>query len=180
MKGEATKANVLESQARAFNAYVGGKTAMLDADVKMAESVHRDNEMRLRAWIAQIDADKSRGEDWLRGVQALATSYDSQVRGFSAEVGAKTDIARLSANSNEAAARVAIQLYETKVRTYLADLEQLRHQASMRLEAIKSGTQATATMAAGLMAGRSISASISGNANMSASGSRTDATRFAD
>lgn len=174
MKGEASKASVLEAHARAFGAYVSGKVATVDAQSKAADAVHRSNELRLRAWTAQIDQSRANAQNYLGMVQSQVAAYEARVRAFSAEASAEEGAQRLMLTAEEAAARVAMQRYEVELRKYLADLEQLRQAAAMQLEAIKAAAQAESTLAAGRMAGMSIGASVGASANMQASGTRSD------
>jgi hypothetical protein len=67
--------------------------------------------------------------------------------------------------------RTNLAIYETEVRRYIAEMEQMIRTASLQLEAIKSAGQTASTLAAGAMAGISIGASISGNGAVSATGS---------
>ena len=65
-------------------------------------------------------------------------------------------------------------LYDTEIRKFQADAAQMIQIANIQLEALKSVAQANSTLAAGSMAGISISSSIAGNGSMDARGSYSE------
>jgi len=103
-------------------------------------------------------------------VQANAEAHRANTTRFTAQAGVEGTKVELQIKATEANMRNALSLYEVEIRRYISDMEQMIRAAGLQLEALKSAGQATATMAAGAMAGISVGASVSASAGISASG----------
>lgn len=171
VKGETAKAGLLESQARAYGAYVSGQSAIIDISIKNQNAELQKQELDLRAYLAQLESDKMLVQSQLSGISATAEAHRANTSRFVAQAQAETAIAEAEQRAWEAQVRNSVALYEVEMRKVLADMEQMIRSASLQLEGLKSIGQAYSTLAAGSMAGISLGASIGASAGTSASGS---------
>lgn len=171
MKGEGSKAQIVESQARMFAAYVSGKSAQADIGFRNQQAQIATGEQALRAYVANLDRDKTLIQQQGAAIGAAAEAHRANTSRYVARAQVEGTKAELQLKAADAGMARAIQLYEIEIRRYIADMEQMIRAAGLQLEALKSAGQATATMAAGAMAGVSVGASVSASAGISASGS---------
>ncbi len=171
VKGETAKAGLLESQARGYSAYVSGKAARADISIKNQQAELAQMDLGLRAYMAQLERDKVRLQAESAAISANADAHRANTARYTAQVGAETAIAELQNKAYEAQIRSNIALYEVEMRKHMADMEQLMRAASLQADGLKAIGQMYSTLAAGAMAGVSISSSIGADAKTSASGS---------
>lgn len=170
MKGEGSKAQIVESQARMYAAYVSGKGAQADIGFRNQQAQLAVGEQSLRAYVANLDRDKTLIQQQSAAISAAAEAHRANTQRFVASAQVEGTKAELQVKAAEAGMARAIQLYEIEVRRYISDMEQMIRAAGLQLEALKAAGQATATMAAGAMAGVSVGASVTSSANIGASG----------
>lgn len=170
VRGESAKAGILDAEARAYTAYIQGKATEADIGIKNMDAVIRSNELKIRKYAAQLEYQRGVVEAQRATVQANAAAHQANTARFTASVGAEEAATRLEITATEAQSRLAVSLYDTQTRKYMADLEQMIRVAGLQLEALKGAAQASSTLAAGAMAGVSVGASISGSGGISASG----------
>lgn len=176
IKGETAKAGLLESQARAYAAYVSGQAAKADVGINNQRAEIAALGLKLQAYTAGLEKDRAVIAAQQASITAAAEANRVNTARFTAEAGAQTAIAEVQIRATESAIRNNISLYDVEVRKYVADMEQLIRSASVQIEALKSIASAHSTLAAGAMAGISISSSVSASGGVSASGSTSDST----
>lgn len=176
VKGELGKAQILDAEARAYASYVSGQASVADVEVKIMQGDISKNELLIRKYLADLEADKARMQYQVSAVQANAEAHKANTQRYVAVVGAEESRLKLEITAKEAEMRVALALYDAEVKKYIADMEQLIRKAGVQLEAVKSAAQVGATLAAGAMAGINVGAQLSGSGGVSASGSVSEGT----
>lgn len=171
VKGEMAKAQVIEAQARAYAAYVSGQATKVDASAKNQAAKISNNEMLIRQFVANVEKDKVVATLQLGAITAAAEAHRTNTTRYTAKAGVEQARIETLIKSHDAEMNRNIQLYEVEIRKYVADMEQLIRVAGIQLEAMKAASQAASTLAAGAMAGISISSGVSSSAGLSASGS---------
>lgn len=176
VRGELGKAQLLDAEARAYSAYVSGQSTIADIGMKQMEADIRENEQRIKAYIAELDASKADMLAQSEAIKATAQAYSADTQRFSAQASAEEARHRVDVAAKESEIRSTIGMYEVEIRRYIADVEKLISTAQLQLEAMKAAGQVSSTMAAGAMAGINIGASLSGGGSVSASGSNSRST----
>lgn len=176
IKGEVAKVSLIESQARAYGAYVSGKSTEVDVSVKRSQAMLAQEDMRLRAFLANLEADKSNLQAQLSAIQAKVSGHEANTRRYTAQAGVETALVDLQIKAYDAQTRQTIAAAEAEVRKYIADMEQMIRAASLQVEGAKSIGQAYSTLAAGAMAGISLSTSMTGSASVTSTSSASDNT----
>lgn len=171
VKGELGKAQILDSEAKAYASYITGQAAKADIGVKVMQADIAKNEQILREYAARLEADKAKIQADVAKIQASASAYTADTQRFTAQAGAEEARARVEITAKEAEIRASLSLFDVEVRKYIADMEQMIRKANVQLEALKAAGQVGATLSAGAMAGINIGASLSGSGSVSASGS---------
>lgn len=170
MKGEQAKASLIESRARAYAAYVGGQSSKADIARANQSAELQVQDQRLRAYIANLDKDKVLLQAQLGAVQSNADAHRANTARFTAQAGAEADRYRLQIQGSETQMRTSLAVYEAEVRRSVAEMEQMIRVASLQLEALKAAGQASATLAAGAMAGVSLGANVQASSTVTAGG----------
>lgn len=171
VKGEATKAGIIDSEARAYAALVQGKSAAADVNIKRAEAVIQKNRDLMQAYVADLDAEKTRIQSQVAVIQAGAQAYTADTQRYVAVATAETAKANVTISAKEAELRTNVAFYQAQVQAYLGNMEQLIRQAALVIDALKAAGSISSTLAAGAMAGVHVGANLSGGASVSASGS---------
>lgn len=174
VKGELGKAQILDAEARAYAAYVSGQATVADIGIKTMQADIQINELKIREYVARLEADKAKIAADLSKIQAGAGAYTADTQRYVAEAGAQEAKFKVELASKEAEIRATIGLFEVEIRKYIADMEQVIRKANVQLEALKAAGQVSSTMAAGAMAGINIGANLSGSGGVSASGSYSE------
>lgn len=168
--GEAAKANMLESRSRAYAAYVSGQNTKAEVGFRNQQAQLAVQEQRVRAYMANLDKDRAIIAAQSAVVQANADAHRANTARYTASAGVQTERVRLQVQASETEMRTAIAFYEVQIRRFTADMEQLIRAASLQLEALKAAGAASSTLAAGAMAGISVSAQVGADARISANG----------
>jgi hypothetical protein len=174
VKGEAAKAGIIDSEARAYAALVQGKASIAEVDIKRAELTIQKNRSLIEAYIADLDAEKTRIQSQSAVIQAGAQAYIADTQRFSAQAQAETTQAQITVSAKESELRTNIAFYQAEVQAYLGNMEQLIRQAGLAVDALKAAGQLSATLAAGAMAGVHVGATLSGSGAVSASGAYSE------
>jgi hypothetical protein len=170
VKGEATKAGIIDSEARAYAALVSGKSAVADINVKRADAVIQKNKDLIAGYIADLEAEKARIQSQTSVIQAGAQAYIADTQRFTAIASAEATKANVIVTAKEAELRTNVAYYQARVQAYLGNMEQLIRQAALVVDALKAAGSLSSTLAAGAMAGVHVGANLSGTAGVSASG----------
>ena len=176
VRGETAKAAVVESQARGYAAYISGQATIADIAIKNQQADIARADIGIREFMARLEKDKVKLQAELGAVQANAEAHRANSSRFVASAQAKTAAFEVEGKLIDANNRSAIAIYEVETRKHIADMEQMIRVAGLQLEAIKGAAQVSSTLAAGAMAGISISSNASGSGSINASGSRSDVT----
>lgn len=170
VKGEAAKAGIIDAEARAYAALVQGKSTAADIDVKRAELVIQRNRSLIEAYVADLDAEKTRIQSQTAVVQSGAQAYIADTQRFVAQAQAETAKVQVVVTAKEAELRTNVAYYQAQVQAYLGNMEQLIRQAQIVIDALKAAGQISSTLAAGAMAGVHVGATLNGSGAVSASG----------
>ena len=173
VKGESAKAGLLESQARAYGAYVSGKSTVAEIAIKNQRAELDLQELELRAWMGSLELDKATLQSQVAAITAAAEAHRTNTSRYTAQAQAQTAIAEVDQRAWESQVRNSIALYEAEIRKVIADMEQMIRVAGLQADGYKAIGQSHATLAAGAMAGISLGASVGADARTSASGSST-------
>lgn len=171
VEGETSKAQMLEAQSRAYAAYVQGRSAVSEVDIKNQQAAIAKQELRLRAYTAQLERDKLLVQQQTAVVQANAEAHRANTQRFVAAAQAETAVAEGKVRVHEATLRTNMAVFETEMKRYQADIEHAIRTAQLQVEALKGVAQSYATLAAGAMAGISLSASAGSSVGLSGSSS---------
>ena len=170
IKGETAKAQLLESQARAYSAYVSGKVARSEIDVKNQQAKIQVQDLQLRAFLGNLERDKVQMQAESAAIQATAEAHRVNTQRYTAEMGAKTALAELDLKALDLEVRNMITLYDVEIRKHTNAMEQLIRSASLQADGLKAIGQMHSTLAAGSMAGISLGASIGADAKLGVNG----------
>ena len=173
VKGETAKAQLLESQGRAYSAYVSGKVARSEIDVKNQQAELQVLDLQLRAFLGNLERDKVQLQAETAAIQATAEAHRTNTQRYTAEMGAKTALAELNMKAFDSETRNMIALYDVEIRKYSNAREQLIRVASLQSDGLKAIGQMHSTLAAGAMAGISLGATIGADAKVGANGNST-------
>lgn len=173
VKGETAKAQLLESQGRAYSAYVSGKVARSEIDVKNQQADLQVLDLQLRAFLGNLERDKVQLQAETAAIQATAEAHRTNTQRYTAEMGAKTALAELDMKALDSETRNMIALYDVEIRKYSNAREQLIRVASLQSDGLKAIGQMHSTLAAGAMAGISLGATIGADAKVGANGNST-------
>ena len=171
VKGETAKAQLLESQGRAYSAYVSGKVARSEIDVKNQQAELQVLDLQLRAFLGNLERDKVQLQAETAAIQATAEAHRTNTQRYTAEMGAKTALAELNMKAFDSETRNMIALYDVEIRKYSNAREQLIRVASLQSDGLKAIGQMHSTLAAGAMAGISLGATIGADAKVGANAS---------
>lgn len=168
VQGETAKAQLLQAQGAAYSAYVSGQVANAEIAIKNQQADIAVADLGLRAYMSEIESKKAVISGSLGVANARISAMQSQTEKLAAEARIKTTGAELELKALEAAMRTETSLYEVEMRKYLASQEHTLRIAGYQLEAAKAVAQAQSTLAAGAMAGISLSTSASGGSTVNA------------
>ena len=171
VKNEIAKGSALEAEAKAYAAYLSGKKSASDIEQGNQAASLAMMEARLKSFMSNLDADKLKMQFDAAQINASGEHHRSQVAQWTAS--ANVDVAKLGLEYKnlESDLRTELATFDFETRKYIADLDQMTKKHGLQIEALKAVGQAHSTLAAGAMAGISLSASIGGDAKVSASGS---------
>lgn len=170
VKGEAAKAGIIDSEARAYAALVQGKSAAADIDVKRAELVIQKNRSTIDGYMASLDVEKVRLQSQSAVISSGAQAYIADTQRFAAVAQAETAKAQVEVAAKEAEMRTNVAYYQAQVQAYIGNMEQLIRQAALVIDSLKAAGQISSTLAAGAMAGVHVGATLTGSGAVSASG----------
>jgi len=165
IKGETAKAQLVQAGAQAYSHYVAGKLAATDIELKNQQVSLQEQDLLLRAFMANLEADKALLQSQLAEISAKAEVHKVNTQRFVAQASAEGEAAKVQVAAWQAQAQANIAQWEGQMRKVIADMEQMIRAAALQTEAVKMLAQTHATMAAGAMAGVSFSANLGASAN---------------
>lgn len=178
VRGEAAKAGIIDSEARAYAALIQGKVSLADIESKRADIYIQRNRLLLEAYVADLDAEKTRIQSQVGVIQAGAQAYTADTQRYSAQASAETAKAQVEVSAKEAELRTNISFYQAQVQAHVSNMEQMIRQAALVVDALKAAGSISSTLAAGAMAGVHVGATLSGSGGVSASGAYSESTSF--
>lgn len=178
VRGEAAKAGIIDSEARAYAALIQGKVSLADIESKRADVYIQRNRLLLEAYVAELDAEKTRIQSQVGVIQAGAQAYTADTQRYSAQASAETAKAQVQVSAKEAELRTNISFYQAQVQAYIGNMEQMIRQAALVVDALKAAGSISSTLAAGAMAGVHVGATLSGSGGVSASGAYSESIAF--
>jgi hypothetical protein len=167
VNGELAKVQVLDAQVRAYASYIQGEGVKADVTHKNNQSRIAQNELLVKQFMANVEKDKSLMAAQVSTVQANGAAHQANISRYTAQAGVQQEGIKLQIQASEAEMARSLQLYDVEIKKYIADMEQMIRVSTTQLEAMKGAGQIAATLAAGAMAGISISSNVSGNAGVS-------------
>jgi len=173
IRGEVGKARIIQAQAQGYSAYVQGKGIVADIAIKNQGAQLQREELRLKAFIANLDVQKAQLQAQVENVAANARMHESNTARYSAQANAQASFAQVQLAAWQASAQVSVSQWEAQMRKVVADMEQMMRTAALQMQGLQAVAQAYATLAAGQTAGISIGASVGASGSVSASGSST-------
>ena len=174
VQGELGKAQLLDSEAKAYSSYVSGQAVVADINIKQMEADIARNAEVFRKFEADLAAEQAAVDADAKAIIARVEAYTADTQRVGAEAGVEEAKGKLKIAGAEAQIRATIGIFDVEVRKYIADMEQVIQRANVQIEALKSTGQVGATLAAGAMAGINLGANISGSAAVSASRANSD------
>lgn len=171
VKGEVAKASLLESQAKAFSAYVSGKSMRAEIDIKNQQAELQRMDLQLRAFLGNLEHNKVRMQSESAAIQASAEAHRTNATRYTAQATAEIALSELDMKQYESETRLGMALYDVEMKKYTVALEQLIRVASLQSDGLKAIGQMHSTLAAGAMAGISLGANVGASASVGTSGS---------
>ena len=168
VQGEVAKAQLLQAQSSAFGAYVSGKSLQAEINIKNQQAAIAAADIQLRAHLGGLEVSKANMQFQLSAFSAATEGTRASAAVFTAQAQASAAVSEVQTRQWEARIRSETAIYEVEVRKYLADLEQQIRIGGFQMEAMKAAAQAQSTLAAGAMAGISLSSSVSGGSTVNA------------
>ena len=180
IQGEVAKSNIIESEARAYQAEIGGIEAGVRAQTAALEGEVEKFRAEVLAYQAEIEAQGALARQELAAIQANVAGYQADTQRFIAATGAEEAKSRLQLGAWEAESRVEVAHFEAQIARYQALLERVVKQAEMALEGIKSAGQLASTISAGALAAMHVGATMNGSGGVSASGNDSVQTAYSE
>ena len=165
VRGELGKAQLLDTQVKAYAAYLSGEGMKIDMAAKNNQSRIAKNEMLVKEYATNVEKDKALMQAQSAAVSANAEAHKVNMSRFTAQAGVEQEGVKLKIQASESAMARSLQLYEIEIKKYSSDLEQALRVSATQLESMKAAGQIASTLAAGAMAGISISSGVQGSAS---------------
>lgn len=171
VRGEATKATVLEAEARAFAATVEAFTAKENVKIAVLNGELKAIDSATQRFVATVQAQRDRIQAQSEGIRAEASAYTADIGRFSEILRFTGTQAQIKIQAQESNVRNNLAFYDTQVHEFDASAQRVIALAGLNLEGIKAAGNITAQLSAGAMSARHVQASISGSGSASTSSS---------
>lgn len=163
IKGETAKASLEESNARAFSARVQAISAKSEIAVKQAEAELRTSEQKLKAYLGNLDYLGQLASRQLQAIQARAATLEAAYRRDATKFEVTKAGKQLEIQAQIETGRNLVAYYGAQVEMWKADVVRLTEYSKINSAGITAAGQIAATLAAGALAGTSVSAAFGGN-----------------
>lgn len=174
IKGETARASLEESNARAYGARVQAISAKSEITVKQAEAQLRVADQKLKAYLGNLDYMGQLSARQLQAIQVRATTLESAYRRDAQKFEVTKAGKQLEIQAQIETGRNLVAYYGTQVEMWKADVQRLTEYAKLNSEGIRAAGQIAATLAAGSMAGTSVSAAFGGSVSRGENTSQTE------
>jgi hypothetical protein len=163
VQGESSKAQLEEANAKAYAARIGGITAVADIQIKEASLQFEGSRLKVDVFKADLDRLGQLTAQQLALVQAKAAAYETSTRREIAQFEATKGTAELNLQTQVEASKVQIAYYQAALETWKTQVTEIIEFYRINADSIKAAGQIAATLAAGSMAGTSVSAAFNGS-----------------
>ncbi len=167
VQAEAAKAGLEEANARAYVAKVQGVAAKAEIALKRADVQVQQNRLQLEHSVANIQRITQYTNNQLSAIQAKQASYEAGTRRAAAKFDADRSLKATELQVVIESNRNVISKYQASLEAWKTQGTQILAIAGMNAESLRAAAQIAGTLAAGAMAGTSVSAGVSGSAGAS-------------
>lgn len=165
IKGEVAKTSLEESNARAYTARVQAISAKADITVKQADVALRTSEQKLKAYLGNLEYLGQLSARQLQAIQARASTLEAAYRRDATKFEVTKAGKQLEIQAQIETGRNLVAYFAAQGDMWKANVQRLVSYAQLNSEGIKAAGQIAATLAAGSMAGTSVSAAFGGSVN---------------
>lgn len=174
VQAEGFKANIITAEAQAYAANIQGIATGIQAQKVGVDADIANNEVKIRAFIAAVERDKTRMQYQLNAVQEAVSAFSADTQRYIAQSDSEKAKAQLQIAVAELESKTAISLYGALSSSYNARMEQLIREASLTVEGLKSAGQISTTLAAAAYSAVHVGATLAGGGSLNASGQVSD------
>ena len=174
--GEKTKADIFDSQVRAYATTVQAVANQADVKVKEGHLKLSASEAKIRKFAADLDAYKAQLQTGLSQVQYSTQVFQAQVEAWKAKSSAAVADAEMQSRFADMNTRTNIAYAEMQISEYQAKMQNAIQKAQIALESAKALGQYTAQLAAGALSAVHVSAGMSASGSESSSESKSTST----
>lgn len=167
---EVSKAGIVEAESRAYAAEVSGITAGVQAQEAAVQADAARARAQLDGYVAKVQGAVATTQASVSAIEAAVAAYQGDTSRFVAQANAEEARNRAETAAWEAGLRGQLEFYSTQIQRWSVELEGIVRSTEISLEALRAAGQYSSTIAAGALAALNVSASISGNGGLSASG----------
>lgn len=174
VQGETAKVGLEEANARSYAARVGAISSVAEVAVKDAEIKLSKSKLMLEAHVAALQRTTTLAQVQLSQVQANGQAYEAMLRRDMSEFEAERAATESEAQTEIEANRTRVAWYAANIEAWKTKAQQVIEYARINQASIQAAGQISATLAAGAMAGTSVSASFGGNVSRSENTSQSE------
>jgi len=169
IQGESAKATLEEANAKAYEARVGAITAVAEITLKEADIKLAVSKQKLDFALGELTRLGAYAQVQLQQIQARVSAYEAESHREEVNLQLSRSQAELALQATIEAAKVQIAFYQAKIEEWKESVTALVQFTTVNADAIKAAGQIAATLAAGALAGTSVSAGFSGTVGLSQS-----------
>jgi hypothetical protein len=174
VKGELGKAQITESESRAYVGEVQGIVAGVTAEARAVEANVSAFVGEIQGYKAFSDAQRDQAQVQLAGIQARLAGYQADTGRYVADMGRAEALGRLELAAWDSGNDQRIQYYRTEIAKYDVELKIAAEQARIGLSALETAGGLSTTIVGGALAAMHVGASLTGQGGVSASGNLSD------
>jgi hypothetical protein len=170
VEGEGVKAEILSSEARAYQSQIQGIATGVTAEVAALEGEVSAIEVQIRNFEAIVRGQIGRAQVQLGQVQANVAGNNANTQRFVAKTGAEEAVSKVELAAWEGTNRTNLEIYKANLMSFQAILD--RAVKEIELSASTQGTigQLSSTIAAGAMAAMHVGANLGATSGVSSRG----------
>jgi hypothetical protein len=179
IKAEVAKLEAFKVEADAYSAQVNGFAAGVKAQTDVASlEVKIKQEVPLERYKATIQAFQGQVQAVSEQIKALAEVFDAQVRAYASGIQGQSAGVNAQADALKAEAQVYSSVTQATIELFKGQLEAQIERVKVLIEGIRGAAQVAAQLAAGAMAGISISEGVHAQSSSSTSFSHNDSNTY--
>jgi hypothetical protein len=173
VQGESAKADLEKANAQAYSARVGAISAVADVTLKEADIKLGVSKQKLDYAVANLQLLGQEAQLQLGAIQARQGAFDVETRRASSDFEAKRATEALNLQVVIETGRTLIQKYQADIAQWTARVQQIIEFARINSTSIQAAGQIASNLAAGAMAGTSVSAGFQGGVSRSENSSES-------